>query len=173
MCQQWGYWIQHNPHQSLLPTGMISLMSKTLNKIEKVIQPVCAMDFGLYIASVRIAWSSRYCTSPIDAPFFPHVNSQCQWEAFVCFFHYPGTLWEDEQTSQRLNKEASFTFTQKMRDNKSTSSSRASSPVQLEATEKMKQVKTRLQLVDLAGSECVGKWMCLFVGMDPHGSRLQ
>uniref|UniRef100_A0A8C0FHD7 Kinesin family member 25 n=1 Tax=Bubo bubo TaxID=30461 RepID=A0A8C0FHD7_BUBBB len=41
-------------------------------------------------------------------------------------------------------------------DNKSTSSSRASSPVQLEATEKMKQVKTRLQLVDLAGSECVG-----------------
>ncbi|XP_030092243.2 kinesin-like protein KIF25 isoform X2 [Serinus canaria] len=67
-----------------------------------------------------------------------------------------GTLWEDEQTSQRLNKEASFTFPQKMRDNKSTSSSRASSPVQLEATEKMKQVKTRLQLVDLAGSECVG-----------------
>ncbi|NXY02498.1 KIF25 protein, partial [Pteruthius melanotis] len=67
-----------------------------------------------------------------------------------------GTLWEDEQTSQRLNKEASCTFPQKMRDNKSTSSSRASSPVQLEATEKMKQVKTRLQLVDLAGSECVG-----------------
>ncbi|OWK61273.1 Kinesin-like protein KIF25 [Lonchura striata] len=67
-----------------------------------------------------------------------------------------GTLCEDEQTSQRLNKEASFTFAQKMRDNKSTSSSRASSPVQLEATEKMKQVKTRLQLVDLAGSECVG-----------------
>ncbi|XP_039563124.1 kinesin-like protein KIF25 isoform X3 [Passer montanus] len=67
-----------------------------------------------------------------------------------------GTLWEDEQTSQRLNKEASFTFPQKMKDNKSTSSSRASSPVQLEATEKMKQVKTRLQLVDLAGSECVG-----------------
>ncbi|XP_033368539.1 kinesin-like protein KIF25 isoform X2 [Parus major] len=67
-----------------------------------------------------------------------------------------GTLWEDEQTSQRLNKEASCTFPQKMRDNKSTSSSGASSPVQLEATEKMKQVKTRLQLVDLAGSECVG-----------------
>ncbi|XP_068041262.1 kinesin-like protein KIF25 isoform X3 [Anomalospiza imberbis] len=67
-----------------------------------------------------------------------------------------GTLWEDEQISQRLNKEASFTFTQKMRDSKSTSSSRASSPVLLEATEKMKQVKTKLQLVDLAGSECVG-----------------
>uniref|UniRef100_A0A8C3QFY4 Kinesin family member 25 n=1 Tax=Cyanoderma ruficeps TaxID=181631 RepID=A0A8C3QFY4_9PASS len=66
------------------------------------------------------------------------------------------TLWEDEQTGQRLNKEASCTFPQKMRDNKSTSSSRASSPVQFEATEKMKQVKTRLQLVDLAGSECVG-----------------
>ncbi|XP_064913744.1 kinesin-like protein KIF25 isoform X3 [Columba livia] len=67
-----------------------------------------------------------------------------------------GILWEDEQTSQRLNKEVSCTFPQKMRDNKSTSSSRASSPAQLEATEKMKQVKTRLQLVDLAGSECVG-----------------
>ncbi|NXU15854.1 KIF25 protein, partial [Pardalotus punctatus] len=67
-----------------------------------------------------------------------------------------GTLWEDEQTSQKLHKETSCTFQQKMRDNKSTSSSRASSPVQLEATEKMKQVKTRLQLVDLAGSECVG-----------------
>ncbi|NXV27277.1 KIF25 protein, partial [Rissa tridactyla] len=67
-----------------------------------------------------------------------------------------GTSWEDEQTSQRLNKEVSCTFPQKMRDNKSTSSSRASSPAQLEATEKLKQVKTRLQLVDLAGSECVG-----------------
>ncbi|NXO75995.1 KIF25 protein, partial [Sitta europaea] len=67
-----------------------------------------------------------------------------------------GTLWEDEQTSQRLNKDASCTFPHKMRDNKSTSSSRASSPVQFEASEKMKQVKTRLQLVDLAGSECVG-----------------
>ncbi|NXK89450.1 KIF25 protein, partial [Formicarius rufipectus] len=66
-----------------------------------------------------------------------------------------GTSWEDEQTSQRLNKEVSCTFPQKMRD-KSTSSSGTSSPVQLEATEKMKQVKTRLQLVDLAGSECVG-----------------
>ncbi|XP_075268045.1 kinesin-like protein KIF25 isoform X4 [Opisthocomus hoazin] len=32
----------------------------------------------------------------------------------------------------------------------------ASSPAQLEAAEKLKQVKTRLQLVDLAGSECVG-----------------
>ncbi|XP_040455068.1 kinesin-like protein KIF25 isoform X1 [Falco naumanni] len=67
-----------------------------------------------------------------------------------------GTSWEEEQTSQRLNKEVSCTFPQKMRDNKSTSSSRPSSPAQLEATEKMKQVKTRLQLVDLAGSECVG-----------------
>ncbi|NXQ89938.1 KIF25 protein, partial [Nyctibius grandis] len=67
-----------------------------------------------------------------------------------------GTSWEDEQTSQRLNKEVSCTFPQKMRDNKSTSSSRTSSPAQLEATEKLKQVKTRLQLVDLAGSECVG-----------------
>ncbi|NWS38221.1 KIF25 protein, partial [Probosciger aterrimus] len=67
-----------------------------------------------------------------------------------------GTPWEDEQTSQRLHKEASCTFPQKMRESKSTSSSRASSPAQLEATEKMKQVKTRLQLVDLAGSECVG-----------------
>ncbi|NXT25516.1 KIF25 protein, partial [Syrrhaptes paradoxus] len=67
-----------------------------------------------------------------------------------------GTSWEDEQTSQRLNKEVSCSFPQKTRENKSTSSSRASSPAQLEATEKMKQVKTRLQLVDLAGSECVG-----------------
>ncbi|KAJ7411565.1 Kinesin-like protein KIF25 [Willisornis vidua] len=67
-----------------------------------------------------------------------------------------GISWEDEQTSQRLNKDVSCTFPQKMRDNKSTSSSGTSSPVQLEATEKMKQVKTRLQLVDLAGSECVG-----------------
>ncbi|NXD62239.1 KIF25 protein, partial [Eolophus roseicapillus] len=67
-----------------------------------------------------------------------------------------GTSWEDEQTSQRLHKEFSCTFPQKMRESKSTSSSRASSPAQLEATDKMKQVKTRLQLVDLAGSECVG-----------------
>ncbi|XP_042651801.1 kinesin-like protein KIF25 isoform X2 [Tyto alba] len=67
-----------------------------------------------------------------------------------------GTSWEDEQTSQKLNKEVSCTFPQKMRDNRSTSSSRASSPAQLEETEKIKQVKTRLQLVDLAGSECVG-----------------
>ncbi|NWW44571.1 KIF25 protein, partial [Pedionomus torquatus] len=65
-----------------------------------------------------------------------------------------GTSWEDEQTTQRLNKEGFCT--QKTRENKSTSSSRASSPAQLEATEKLKQVKTRLQLVDLAGSECVG-----------------
>ncbi|NWV58064.1 KIF25 protein, partial [Daphoenositta chrysoptera] len=74
----------------------------------------------------------------------------------VVFADNFGTLWEDEQTSQRLNKEASCTFPQKMRDSKSTSSSRASSPVQLEGTEKVKQVKTSLQLVDLAGSECVG-----------------
>ncbi|XP_065536469.1 kinesin-like protein KIF25 isoform X5 [Lathamus discolor] len=67
-----------------------------------------------------------------------------------------GTSWEDEQTSQRLHKEVSCTFPQKMKESKSTSSSRASSPAQLEATEKTKQVKTRLQLVDLAGSECVG-----------------
>ncbi|XP_008943063.1 PREDICTED: kinesin-like protein KIF25, partial [Merops nubicus] len=67
-----------------------------------------------------------------------------------------GTSWEDEQASHRLSKEVSCIFPQKMRDNSSTSSSRASSPVQLEAAEKMKQVKTRLQLVDLAGSECVG-----------------
>ncbi|XP_062497629.1 kinesin-like protein KIF25 isoform X2 [Pezoporus occidentalis] len=67
-----------------------------------------------------------------------------------------GTSWEDEQTSQRLHKEVSCTFPQKMKESKSTSSSRASSPAQLEATEKMKQVKARLQLVDLAGSECVG-----------------
>ncbi|NWX11692.1 KIF25 protein, partial [Aegotheles bennettii] len=67
-----------------------------------------------------------------------------------------GTSWEEEQISQRLNKEASCTFPQKTRDNRSSSSSRASSPAQLEATEKLKQAKTRLQLVDLAGSECVG-----------------
>ncbi|NWR92522.1 KIF25 protein, partial [Furnarius figulus] len=67
-----------------------------------------------------------------------------------------GTPWEDEQSSQRLNKEVFCTFPQKTRDNKSTCSSGTSSPVQLEATEKIKQVKTRLQLVDLAGSECVG-----------------
>ncbi|NXG44229.1 KIF25 protein, partial [Psilopogon haemacephalus] len=67
-----------------------------------------------------------------------------------------GISWEDEQTSQRLKKEISWTFPQKMRENTSTSSSRASSPAHLEATEKIKQVKTRLQLVDLAGSECVG-----------------
>ncbi|XP_010281249.1 PREDICTED: kinesin-like protein KIF25, partial [Phaethon lepturus] len=66
-----------------------------------------------------------------------------------------GASWEDEQT-RGLLKEVSCTFPQKMRDNKSTSSSGASSPAQLEATEKLKQVKTRLQLVDLAGSECVG-----------------
>ncbi|NXQ15952.1 KIF25 protein, partial [Peucedramus taeniatus] len=75
-------------------------------------------------------------------------------DTFYTFIN--GTLWEDEQTSQRLNKEASFTLPQKMRENKSTSFSGASSPVQFEAAEKMKQVKTRLQLVDLAGSECVG-----------------
>ncbi|KAI6071416.1 Kinesin-like protein KIF25 [Aix galericulata] len=67
-----------------------------------------------------------------------------------------GTSWEDEQISQRLNKEFSCTYPQKTRENRSTSSSRASSPAQLEATEKPKQVRTRLQLVDLAGSECVG-----------------
>ncbi|NXN12388.1 KIF25 protein, partial [Indicator maculatus] len=70
--------------------------------------------------------------------------------------NWAGISWEDEQTSQRLNKDVSWNFPQKMRDNTSTSSSRASSPAQLEATERMKQVKTRLQLVDLAGSECVG-----------------
>uniref|UniRef100_A0A8C3CU67 Kinesin family member 25 n=1 Tax=Cairina moschata TaxID=8855 RepID=A0A8C3CU67_CAIMO len=52
--------------------------------------------------------------------------------------------------------EFSCTYPQKTRENRSTSSSRASSPAQLEATEKPKQVRTRLQLVDLAGSECVG-----------------
>ncbi|NWS18733.1 KIF25 protein, partial [Pachyramphus minor] len=67
-----------------------------------------------------------------------------------------GTSWEDEQTSQRLNKDVSSTFPLKTRDSLSASSSRTSSPVQFEATEKIKQVKTRLQLVDLAGSECVG-----------------
>ncbi|KFV98222.1 Kinesin-like KIF25, partial [Eurypyga helias] len=67
-----------------------------------------------------------------------------------------GPAWEDEQATQRLNKEVSCTYPQKMRDSKSTSSSRASSPAQAEATEKLKQAKTRLQLVDLAGSECVG-----------------
>ncbi|XP_004935583.3 kinesin-like protein KIF25 isoform X1 [Gallus gallus] len=66
-----------------------------------------------------------------------------------------GTSWEDEQINQRLNKEVSCSYPQK-RDSRSTSSSRASSPAQLEAAEKLKQVKTRLQLVDLAGSECVG-----------------
>ncbi|NXP81726.1 KIF25 protein, partial [Ramphastos sulfuratus] len=70
--------------------------------------------------------------------------------------NFTGISWEDEQTSQRLHKEVSWTFPQKMRDNTSTSSSRVSSPAHLEATEKIKQVKTRLQLVDLAGSECVG-----------------
>ncbi|NXM04066.1 KIF25 protein, partial [Tyrannus savana] len=67
-----------------------------------------------------------------------------------------GTSWEDEQASQRLNKDVSCTFPQKKRESLSASSSGASSPVQFEATEKIKQVKTRLQLVDLAGSECVG-----------------
>ncbi|NXK32362.1 KIF25 protein, partial [Piprites chloris] len=67
-----------------------------------------------------------------------------------------GTSWEDEQASQRLNKDVSCTFPQKTRDSISASSSGTSSPVQFEATEKIKQVKTRLQLVDLAGSECVG-----------------
>ncbi|XP_071594979.1 kinesin-like protein KIF25 [Heliangelus exortis] len=67
-----------------------------------------------------------------------------------------GTSWEDEQIHQRLNKEVSCSFPQKTRDNKPTASSRPSSPTQLEATEKLKQVRTRLQLVDLAGSECVG-----------------
>lgn len=45
----------HSLHQSLLPSGTISLMSKTFNKIEKVIQPACAVNSGFYIASVRIA----------------------------------------------------------------------------------------------------------------------
>ncbi|OXB65394.1 hypothetical protein ASZ78_017124 [Callipepla squamata] len=63
-----------------------------------------------------------------------------------------GTSWEDEQINQRLNKEVSCTCPQKTKESKSTSSSRASSPAQLEAAEKLKQVKTRLQLVDLAGS---------------------
>ncbi|XP_062429646.1 kinesin-like protein KIF25 [Rhea pennata] len=67
-----------------------------------------------------------------------------------------GISWEDELTSQKLNKEISCTFPQKMRENRSTFSSRASSPAQFDATEKPKQIKTRLQLVDLAGSECVG-----------------
>ncbi|KFV72149.1 Kinesin-like KIF25, partial [Struthio camelus australis] len=67
-----------------------------------------------------------------------------------------GISWEDELTSQKQNKEVSCTFPQKTRENKSTFSSRASSPAQFETTEKPKQVKTRLQLVDLAGSECVG-----------------
>ncbi|NWR30704.1 KIF25 protein, partial [Tachuris rubrigastra] len=67
-----------------------------------------------------------------------------------------GTSWEDEQASQRVNKDVSFTFPQKTRESRSASSSGTSSPVQFEATEKIKQVKTRLQLVDLAGSECVG-----------------
>ncbi|NXX43448.1 KIF25 protein, partial [Tricholaema leucomelas] len=70
--------------------------------------------------------------------------------------NFTGMSWEDDQSSQRLNKEVSWTFPQKMRDNTSTSSSRASSPAHFEATEKTKQVKTSLQLVDLAGSECVG-----------------
>ncbi|XP_010223907.1 PREDICTED: kinesin-like protein KIF25 [Tinamus guttatus] len=67
-----------------------------------------------------------------------------------------GISWEDELTSQKLNKEVSCTVPQKIRENKSTFSSRASSPASSETTEKLKQIKTRLQLVDLAGSECVG-----------------
>ncbi|NWR69873.1 KIF25 protein, partial [Centropus unirufus] len=66
-----------------------------------------------------------------------------------------GTSWEEELLGQK-NKDVSCTFPQKMRESRSSSSSRASSPTQLEATEKLKQIKTRLQLVDLAGSECVG-----------------
>ncbi|NWY01067.1 KIF25 protein, partial [Nothoprocta ornata] len=70
--------------------------------------------------------------------------------------NFAGISWEDELTSQKLNKEVSCTVPQKMRENKSTFSSRASSPASSETTEKVKQIKTRLQLVDLAGSECVG-----------------
>ncbi|NWU90638.1 KIF25 protein, partial [Upupa epops] len=67
-----------------------------------------------------------------------------------------GTSWEDDQTSQRLNAEGSCSFPQRTRESTSSSSSRASSPAQLEAAEKAKHIKTRLQLVDLAGSESVG-----------------
>ncbi|NWI09530.1 KIF25 protein, partial [Crypturellus soui] len=67
-----------------------------------------------------------------------------------------GISWEDELTSQKLNREVSCTLPQKIRENKSTFSSRASSPASSETTEKLKQIKTKLQLVDLAGSECVG-----------------
>ncbi|NXN97629.1 KIF25 protein, partial [Rhinopomastus cyanomelas] len=67
-----------------------------------------------------------------------------------------GASWEDEPASQRLSAEASCALPPKLRESASSSSSRASSPAQLEATEETKQIKTRLQLVDLAGSESVG-----------------
>uniref|UniRef100_A0A7M4G2C9 Kinesin family member 25 n=1 Tax=Crocodylus porosus TaxID=8502 RepID=A0A7M4G2C9_CROPO len=54
------------------------------------------------------------------------------------------------------NKELSCTFPQQLREDKTTFSSRASSPAHSEPTEKPKHIKTKLQLVDLAGSECVG-----------------
>ncbi|XP_019405496.1 PREDICTED: kinesin-like protein KIF25 isoform X1 [Crocodylus porosus] len=67
-----------------------------------------------------------------------------------------GTLWADEKSSQKLSKELSCTFPQQLREDKTTFSSRASSPAHSEPTEKPKHIKTKLQLVDLAGSECVG-----------------
>ncbi|XP_019383051.1 PREDICTED: kinesin-like protein KIF25 isoform X3 [Gavialis gangeticus] len=67
-----------------------------------------------------------------------------------------GTLWADEESSQKLSKELFCTFPQQLREDKTTFSSRAASPAHSEPTEKPKHIKTKLQLVDLAGSECVG-----------------
>nr|XP_025973043.1 kinesin-like protein KIF25 isoform X4 [Dromaius novaehollandiae] len=83
-----------------------------------------------------------------------------------------GISWEDELTSQKRNKEVSCTFPQKMRENKSTFSSRASSPAQFETTEKPKQIKTRLQLVDLAGSECVVFLLTQFPIPDTYRAKM-
>ncbi|XP_053152802.1 kinesin-like protein KIF25 isoform X2 [Hemicordylus capensis] len=66
--------------------------------------------------------------------------------------------WTDDYSNQKLGKENVFTSCQSVKDGKPSFPSRASSPAQFfcESTEKVKQIRTKLQLVDLAGSECAG-----------------
>lgn len=48
----WGCYIQYNLYQTFLPSGMMVLMRKALNKTEKVMQPAYAIDSGSYNISV-------------------------------------------------------------------------------------------------------------------------
>ncbi|XP_054856608.1 kinesin-like protein KIF25 [Eublepharis macularius] len=61
-------------------------------------------------------------------------------------------------SSQKLNKEYFFNYPHTVKDDTPTFPSGTISPALLltESTEKLKQMRTKLQLVDLAGSECVG-----------------